>query len=372
MARKNFLKILLLFISWLWFSKFSSSILPIHFLQQGLNPSDIVLNQMFAFLAIGVFTIVRNNYSAKKSWYFSIIFYVIYIIAIIKVFTKTEFYIISIIYGLAGVFFFVPYNIAHFKNSPKHRTGISSAIMFNVWPLIGILAPFLSGLVAQINFIYVWILSGLFCLIPLFLTSKQEDFQIKYSLIQSLKELKSTRIFIFLFGFWDALNQAIIPIYVLFFIKTPISYGTYLAYLSLVAIGANFIIGHLSDKMQKRSIFLYPITLLSSLATLMFIFATNNLTYWIIAASVIQLISPILTNLSTALVVDAHSDVAISMPGRELLLSLGRVLGLFLVFLSFAFEKTPFFIFFVLSGSMLLFAFFLFYNTKVSKKHKYL
>lgn len=372
MARKKFFRLLGLFISWLWFVKFTSSILPIHFIQEGLTPAQIVLNPLFAFLAIGIVTIFRTNYSAKKSWYLSVVFYLIYILAIIKIFSPLEFYTIALLYGLSGVFFFVPYNIAHFENSPKHRTGISSAIMFNVWPAIGIGAPFIAGIIAQVNFIYVWIASTIFGLIPLFLTRKQDDFKIKYSITKALRELKATRIYIFLFGFWDSLNQAIIPIYTLFFIKSPLYYGAYLAYLSLIAVLANFLVGHFTDKIQKRSVFLYPVAFLTGIATLMFIFATENITYWIIASGVIQLFVPVLTNLSTALVVDSHQDLRLAMPGRELLLSIGRVIGLFLVFLSFVFEKTPFIIFFILSGSMIFFGLLLLYNKKISKKYKYL
>jgi MFS family permease len=372
MTRRNFLKLLTLFISWLWFVKFTSAILPIHFIQEGLTPAQIVLNPLFAFFAISIMTILRTNYSAKKSWYFSIAFYALYVLAIIKIFSPLEFYGAALLYGLTGVFFFVPYNIAHFENSPKHRTGISSAIMFNVWPIIGIGAPFLAGAIAQVNFIYVWIASAIFGLLPLFLIKRQDDFKIKYSITKALKEIKATRIYIFLFGFWDSLNQAIIPIYALFFIKSPLYYGIYLAYLSLISILANLIIGHITDKIQKRSVFLYPVAFLTGFATLIFIFATENITYWIIVTGVIQLFVPILTNLSTSLVVDSHKDLRLAMPGRELLLSVGRVLGLFLVFLSFVFEKTPFIIFFVLSGSMILFGLLLMYNNKISKKYKYL
>jgi hypothetical protein len=55
------------------------------------------------------------------------------------------------------------------------------------------------------------------------------------------------------------------------------------------------------------------------------------------------------------------------MPGRELMLSGGRVLGLLLVFISFTFEKSPFYIFIALGMAMLMYSILLFWKTKVLK-----
>jgi hypothetical protein len=239
-----------------------------------------------------------------------------------------------------------------------------------MWPVIGMAAPLLAGFLAQYNYSLIWIFTAIFCVLPIIAVGKQENFKVKYSLKEALSEIKSTKIFTFFYGFWDGTNQ-FIPIFSLFFIKTPLYFGTYLAYLSLVSVAANYIMGAFTDKVKKRSVFLYPITIITGIVTFFLFFAVREIGIWILITGAVQFMNPLVTNLSIAIVADSHSDKTKAMAGRELVLDTGRMLSLFLVFLSLTFEKIPQLIFIPLAASMFLFSAFLFYNTKISKKYSY-
>lgn len=78
-------------------------------------------------------------------------------------------------------------------------------------------------------------------------------------------------------------------------------YGVFLSYISLVSITANLTLGKLTDKLQKRVLFLYPLTIIMALVTFTFPFATKNITHWIIVTGIIGFLLPLFWNVSTAL-----------------------------------------------------------------------
>ncbi len=372
MRSKSFLNLFIFYASYLWFSSFSQTILPTHYLQQGLYFKELILGKIITFIAVLVLLLILTAFTAKLAWRLGLIFSFLNVLLSIKLLNIYQFYLLSAFAGFTIVLFYVFYNIAHFENSPKEKTGISSALMFSVISLIYLIAPVISGFIKSINADVLWVLSGVFFLISFLLINRQKDFRVEYKVIEALKETKATRLFIFISGIWDALPFVIIPIYTLFFIKTPFSYGLFISYLSLIGIIANLSLGRLTDKIQKRSIFLYPITISMVLITFLFPYATDNLTLWLIVTGSLQFLLPIFWNVSTAFVVDAHQNLRAAIPAREILLSTGRLLGSLLVFVSFLLEKTPFYLFFILGGIFLLYPLSLFWRVKLRKSHRYL
>ncbi len=202
--------------------------------------------------------------------------------------------------------------------------------------------------------------------------SRQEDFKLDYSIKESLELVKTTRLFIFLQGLWEAIPFGVVPIYTLFFIQKPFDLGIYLSYLAFVSILANFLIGKFSDNIRKRTVFLYPITILITAVTILFPLSTNNLFLWIILSSFLQMLLPIFWNISTAFIIDSSVDLKKSIPGREIVLAVGRLLGLILAFLGFVLEPKPRLIFWILGAFMAFYPILLFVRTKITKSNSYM
>lgn len=374
MLKSNYLKLIVLYISFSWFASFSRTVLPTHFLNQGLTLSQILFGVIMCFLGILFLLIIKfsNVIQSRLAWRLSMISVLAYMLLVFSVGSLVKFYLASFIYGFSVFFFFIFYNVAHFRNTPREKTGHSSAIMFSVGPIVSIGAPLLAGVMAKTNLNLIWIFSVVFFLIAFYLAGYQKNFTVKYEVMPALREIKSLRSFIFLEGVWGAMIFGIMPIYTLFFIKTPLEYGVYLAYLSLASVIANLLLGRVTDKIQKRSVFLYPITLSMAVITFLFAFATPNVILWVIVSGAIQFVLPLFQNISTAMVVDTHPDLDLAMPGREIVLNTGRIVGLSLTFLSFYFEKTPHYIFIFLGLMMILYPLSLFWKTKLKKQYAYL
>lgn len=370
--RKQFLSLIVFSTAYLWFRNFSGAVLNPHFLNQGLSLQQMILGAILFFSSSLILQLVKRKYSSRKSWRLALIISLLFLMMIIRIFSVWQYYLAEIIGGLVIILFWLPYNIAHFELTPKHRTGLSSAILFSLISLVSLTAPLVAGFLAQINYLFIWVLSGVFFLIPFSLVKSQRSFTVSYSLKSSIREIKATRLFLFLQGIWESMIFAIIPIFSLYFIKSPLYYGTYMAYLSLMGILANLLLGRYTDKKQKRIIFLYPLTLIMAITTFFFPLAISRIIWWIAITGVIQFFSPLFANISTAMVVDAHLNLRQAIPAREFLLSAGRILGLVITFINFKFQSKPTYIFYFLGSVMLLYPLLLFYNTKISKKYTYL
>ncbi|MBI4004804.1 hypothetical protein HY358_01555 [Candidatus Roizmanbacteria bacterium] len=371
MRNRTFLSLFLFFSSFLWFYSFSNSILPLHIYQQGITFQDQIFGQIVRFIAELIILAVVVSLSSRISWRIALILFLTYFLLSIKIISPLQFYLASALNGIGVFFFYIFYNTAHFENTPKENTGHSSALMYSLPTFIGVAAPLAAGITKTVVPDALWLLSGVFFIVSFLLINKQKNFRIDFSFLKALQEIKATRRFVFIEGVWESLIFGFIPVYTLFFIKTPLQYGLYLSYLSLVGAGANLVFGRMTDKIQKRAVFLYPITILMAIVTFLFAGAVQNITLWIVVTGIIQMMLPLFWNATTTLVVDAHANLRLAIPGREICLAAGKTIGMMIIFLSFTFEKTPHLLFFILGGVMLLFPLHLYWRTLVRKSHRY-
>jgi hypothetical protein len=340
---------------------------------RGIDFTEMTVALMIAFGAqILLFFVLNKNLSSRLSWYFAMICLLASILLVVDVRSAGQYYLSAVFNGFNLFLFFIFYNIAHFEATPKERTGISSGIMFAIPPSIGIIAPLFAGFIGQINIWFAWIFSFATLGTAFLMIRFQNNFHITYTLKDSLREISKTRAFIFVEGLWEALIFAFIPIYTLFFIKDSLGYGIFLSYLSILSAVATLLIGRISDKFQKRIIFLYPVTIIMGFSTFLFPLALNDLFIWAILAGIIAFLTPIFWNVSTAMVIDSTPNLRTGIPGREFVLALGRLIGIGFVLISFLMENKPFFVFFFLGFVILLYPLILFYRTRISKKYSYL
>jgi MFS family permease len=366
--RQLFFNLIIFNVVFSWTDSFSFSVLKPHFASEGLSIEQMILGTLYTFVGAGLLMLLINKISARLSWRLSFITSFLTILLIMRIASPAQFYLASVVSGLYIPLFYIAYNIAHYRLTPPHRTGYSSAIMFSIFPIVGLVAPLAAGWLAQIDYVYVWIFSGIFFLITFLLTKFQTDFPIKYDLAAGWQAIKATRVIVFLQGVWEALPFGIIPVFSLHFIKSPLYYGTYMAYLSLMSVIANLVLGQLSDRLQRRLAFLYPITLVMAGATFLFPLVTANLIFWLILTGIVQFLCPLFWNFSASWFVDQQPDHNRSMPIRELVLAVGRIVGLFFAWVSFRLETTPVYIFYALGTVMLLYPLVLLYNTRHAAK----
>ncbi|MBI2326878.1 MFS transporter [Candidatus Curtissbacteria bacterium] len=369
---REFRALLLFYFSYIFFVTFSRSLLPTYFLKEGFSFKEIVASGGIIFLAQLICLFIFKKPSLLIAWRFSLIAWLIFILLVVRLENHLQFYLAMIANGISIFLFFIVYNVIHFDYTPQNRRGESTAVMVAFGPIISIIAPFAAGILAQIKFSLVWLVSGIVFIFCYYLTFLQKDFSYEYSIKKALSYVAATRIYVFLEGIWEAMVFAVIPVYTLFFINTPLNYGIFASYLALLGAISSFILGKFTDKIQKRAVFLYPVTVIMAVVTYLFPFATESLNLWIILTGAISFLLPIFWNLTIAMVVDTHQDLKLAMPGREVFLSSGRTLGILIAFISFSLEKSPQIIFLVLGSVLLLFPIALYWNTRIKKHYQYL
>ena len=353
MRSKSYIILLTFYSLFIWFYTFSYSVLPTHLLSQGLTLQQLVSGQLVRFAAQLLIIPLLIFLSSRVSWLLGITCSLLYIVLSIKIFSFNQFLIASIFSGFYVTLFYVFYNIAHFRNTPKQRTGFSSSLMFVIPIIIGIITPVIAGFLKLSSSRLVWLLSLVFFFITIYLIRFQKDFKIKFNLINVLLEIKTTRFYLILEGFWESLIFGFIPIYTLFFLKTPVEYGLFLSYVAIISAAASLFLGHYTDKIKKRKIFIYPVTVILSITTLLFYLAVNNLIIWLIIVGITHFFVQFFWILMTAFVVDVNDNIETLMVGREICLAFGKFIGLIFVYLSFIYEQKPLILFFILSGAML-------------------
>lgn len=356
----------------LWFSAFSKTILPTHYLAQGMTFVSMAWATFLFLAAQVVFLLLVRRAGALWLWKVSLFTTLVSFLLIIRLANVFQFYLSQIIAGISMSTFWVAYNTAYFGATPKEKTGMGSAIMFSVFPPLNIIAPPFAGYLIQSSPLAFWMLSLVFLFASYAMIRKQEYFVVSYTMSAALTEIKATRIFLVIEGIWEAMVFAIIPIYTLYFIPTSVSYGLFASYLAIMGIAANLLLGHATDKLQKRVVFLYPLTLLMVLTTFLFPLAAKNVAIWLILTGVLNFLVPLFWNITTAMIVDAHPNLKLAIPGREFTLALGRTVGLAATAISFFLEPTPRIIYYVLGGILFLYPMYLFWISRVKKHYAFL
>lgn len=270
-----------------------------------------------------------------------------------------QFYAVSVINGIGLYYYWIPYNIAYFKNTHNHNLGRNSGIMFSLYPLINVIAPPLAGLIATTNIAAVWILSLVFFVVSLVTVKPLEDFRVQFTLSAALNQIRHTRVLLVLEGIWEAMLFSLIPIYTLTFLNTPFSYGTFSGYLALAGAAAGLILGKLTDRRGRRAHLIAPLVAMMAIITFIFPAGTSSFFLWMILTGLLSLIVPIFWNVTTAATIDLHPNLALVIPGREFCLAVGRTIGLFMALVNFTYEPAPTYIYAVLALVLIVYLIYL-------------
>ncbi len=293
----------------------------------------------------------------------------IFVFGQVRIFHPYQFYAVSIINGVAMYYYWIPYNIAYFQRTHNKNLGRNSGIMFSLNPFINIIAPPLAGIIAVRSVPAVWMLSLVFFAVSIVTLKPLEDFRVQFTLSASLKEIRHTRVFLVLQGIWEAMLFALIPIYTLTFLNTPLSYATFSGYLALAGAVAGLVLGKITDKRGRRAHLIAPIVAIMAIITFVFPAGATSFVLWMILTGLLSLIVPIFWNVTTAATMDLHRNLALAIPGRELCLAFGRTIGLLLAALSFVYEAKPTYMYPVLALVLVVYLGYLLWVKNVRKSY---
>lgn len=341
-----------LLVAFSWFVSFGRSVQPTHLIEQGISIPQIffgsillIVGQLVLLMGIGF---KQRTYSLRSVWTIALYFYALFfILSSFTIFSLTQYYIASMIAGIGSCLFYLFYNIRYFSEEKEGKTYGHAAKFFNILIIISLIAPFLAGLIGEVKFMYVAILTLFFFIIAVVVARSLPDSMYSFSMAQSYKSAYGAKKIIFLNGLYDSLGWGILTVFTLQFIQTPLSFGIFASYLAIISVISNFIMGKIGDRFKKGHVVAAVSSALAFGAVLLMGFSSTSLAAWVVANGIMQFISPVFTSTALALALERSTDKLMMLHAREMLMNVGRFIGVVAAGLMLYF-KLPGYWFFVL------------------------
>ena len=337
-------RIYIFFFTYMASMFFAQTLIVFWLFKNGFGFAELLIYYMVACLVAlaGILFFPKIKINAKYSIFWGILFSILQAFVLIKIFGSYQLYLSGLFSGLNIIFFWIPYNAMHFKFSHEDSRGLHSGMYYLITPILGITLQPLTGIVAEkFGFETVFLTGAAMYVVPIMLLRFLPSFDYTINVRNYFFENKfnwST----FFQGIMLRINYSFIPIFTLFFIKTPRQFGNFFGYLALMTAIASIINGHISDKMKDRKIFFYVFSVLAVASFLPLGFAENSY-YWHIFAGIgslsISLASPFWLTFN----IDYYKDIGIerTMALRELFLNIGYFATLMIGLLVFYFTTSP-------------------------------
>lgn len=301
--------------------------LPVWFQQNGFGYSLIIIYFLIKLALPAVILLFRQRFSTKKSLALALLSEIALMLTVFHFFHYTQIYLIALFSGMTVVYFYLVYNTLFFENTPKDKRATSSSLYGVAGPFLGVIIPLLAGFISKrYGFSSLFLAAIVFLMICLLLVKSlpQTEFTSDLRLILRKNRFLVTPMFIR--GIMESASLTAIPVFTLLFINKPLPYGIYFSYLAFISVGASLLLGYVSDKIKKRTVFLYPSTITTAIVIILFGFS-KSLYAWTIISGIFSFVSAIDGSFVTTVVLDKASSVSEGMIAREFLVGVGRMVG---------------------------------------------
>lgn len=242
-------------------------------------------------------------------------------------------FIISFLFSLNLVSFWLIYNILHFKYSEKEEHGFKSGAYFLLYPVLSVLlAPFAGLIVEKFGYQFLFFSSMLLYAIPLVSVFYLPNFDFEFATREAVSKTQYPILVAFQ-GYMFMLTANVISIFTLFFITTPLRLGNFFGYLAVFAAFAALFNSKISDRLKKRTHFFYVFAILNSLSYIPLVLF-RSFAGWQIFSGINNFTYGLTKPFELTMTLD-HSEHHIMqvMLGREVWLAIGKIF-LFVVFFS--------------------------------------
>jgi MFS family permease len=308
---------------------FGGSLFEVYFYNMGLSLPEIYFADLLWFL-VGLLLIpVFKKFESRRFMLIGLVISILSALALLIYKDPMSAYVYRILLGTTIPFIWIPLNIRFFEFSHENNATLG-AIYHSIVPLLSLLLPAFSGSVAEVlGFDFLFMLAMASYAIAFVLTRiKFRKKTYRYDTLKSVDSLRGLRTIIFLEGFSiTSIISVTLPVMLLLFTERPVEFGLFLSLSTIFSVAASFLISNLSDRYHRRWIFILSSATGFALASLLAASAPD-IAIFFLGFGAVNFFSRLFMPISVALAVDKSKDLAATMAGREVLLGIGRVLGL--------------------------------------------
>ncbi len=317
---------------------FSQTLVILWLSKNGFNFSQIIFYYITSYFValIGVFSLKNLKMELKSTILLGVLLSALSVTVLINISDSYQLYLSAIIAGLNAIFFWIPYNIMHFKFSSQDNRGLNSGLYFLATPIISITLQPLAGIIAEkFGFQMMFLIGVLLYIFPIALIKILPNFNFDIDIKKEFLENKfnwST----FFQGFASRINWTLISLFTLFFITTPRAFGGFFGFLAIFSAVASLINAYISDKIKNRKVFFYLFTSLAVISLLPLAFV-QNIYYWGIFAGITSMCMYLANPFWLAFNLDYYKEIGIekAIVLREVFLNAGYIFTLLIAFLIF-------------------------------------
>lgn len=309
---------------------------------QGFSLMGILVVPFILYFAAAVTVAALRWISARRTMRIGILLRMATIVPFILWPGPTGIYLSMVLFGAAIVLFWVPYNVLYFDHRDKTRRAGRSAYYSAVMPFIDAFATVSAGwVIAHHGFQPLFVLAFVLGVLPLVYVRTLElphrRGRTKLDMVRHLRRVRGLRTMMFLNGVSQGVYWPAVPLITLFFITGVFAYAGFFGILGLVgALGAIFL-ARLSDKAGRRLQYLLPFSAIAGVAHLASAFAPTLLV-WGLSRGLSNVATTLFDPFKNAILLDKAEGVLDLYVARELLLNLGRVVGVMIVAVALWFD----------------------------------
>ena len=304
-----------------------TSVLFVYFVKKDVTFFQIFLAEFFSYSLIVAYLLFRRTLFSRRTILTGYLLIVAGMLILLLPFPATALlFPYTIVYSLGVIMFFAPYNILYFKNfkggNLEHIT-----TYWAIGIVTGLVAPLIGSFVLAKFPLWIFIFcTGLILLSAAYLTRFVERQKYSYTTKEVLTHIRGLRTLSIIDGSLHKTSLIVVTVFSLQYITTELNFGRFLSVAALAGIVVALPMARISDQWQKRTVFIWPLSLITAGVVFSFVFVKGFLGFFALALllkALLSLMEPIRGNVMLDKKEAANPITWIS---RELFLNVGRLI----------------------------------------------
>ncbi|MFA6427434.1 MAG: hypothetical protein WCW16_03245 [Candidatus Magasanikbacteria bacterium] len=302
-----------------------ASILYLSFSRQHATLFILLSAELVSCSSILTYLIIRrSSYIRRDIMMGFFLIAIAMLVLLVFPFSLPLMYIYYALSGVGAICFFVAYNILFFSDAQQHRHLRDMTFYWSIFVIIGAVAPILAAYLLHTTNLSVYLLSA--CAILLggaWLASCVSRDRYIYTKSELFHHLKGLRTITAIDGALHKVVYIVISLWGLKYITTEMDYGKFLSVVGVVAILVGFRMATVSDKLQKRAIFIWPLSIAAGITTILFFFV-DSFVGFLVLALILKAFTVLVEPIRSNIIQDKREKAPINWISREIFLNLGR------------------------------------------------
>ncbi|MCK5413906.1 MAG: hypothetical protein KAJ35_00845 [Thermoplasmata archaeon] len=283
---------------------------------------------LFGSAAAAVVLILRPT-NVGPSMALGLVLRVLSLLAVLQLAWFGNLVIAALLHGAFIMVFWVPYNVVFMRMTTDSDRAGKSTQLFALFAIAGAVFPFIAGYLMDWQgywaaVVVAWVVLAAGAALA-YRTSWGEPMRV--DLRRAFREGRHLTPLVFLEGFWQGLFWVAVWIGTIRMVEQASDYGTFLAFLGVMAGVAAVVSGKWSDRTQDR----WPPLFVSGIGVAVFIvavpFAEGDLTTWSLLSGLAYFFAYMLMAFTFTVVAEMGLRVDDAMGLREVMFNIGRTCG---------------------------------------------